>query len=747
MAPATSTPYNPSESNAPSSTLPEHMHGLVDLATLADMNRFLSESAIPDDLALAAWINGNFLYQPLDQASRPIRTPEGFTKLDHAYRRVRSLTNKTQDQWPFFDQNFKTMSSITVRNNSRGEISPGVMFQQMGNAPTTSGVTNSNDLPAPELQVPFDAKQVGRQRLQRPNSVRPSAQALTPLLSKLLTPPQLSPENDSQIASMKLDQSGEPTPAESTNSEGLPQYTDICFEPNVPVTHPELARDSDDPVAHEMPQEIAFEHRDSILERDSEHVRAASTDSGLDSLRDAGAGKSRGVNGRFQPKDLASHASERTIQMCTTNTKPAKTSRKSKPTVAEEVALPMTQPAHIAPINNENMESPVQPPLRKPEGKYLETQAGFRASDLSVVGTGEETAVFTTEASKLRVHLNDLTSKGSTPTSTLAVDSNAVISNLDRLPPYSLLRTSKRRSPPSFQTSSRKRGRPSKSEAAPVAHDAVHSSGTNIVQTAMPNDSKTKTTPEKIGVTTRRSTRRSAAAGSEVTTVPEPEWIHDAPPKESKASEFENEDTTMVGAIAEGNSTLQEQSAPTPVLKAKFLQSKVVPRAPSPRATRSRTSLLDQTSLHDSTSGSANGHLLDIAMTQMSKGDPKLIEGDPAHHMDAPGQDNKSLSNNSTMTSASESSNGGAPLPRETTLPLAVSDVPRQPFRELTKGKIEYFARVYTATGPIDVPMAAAQIKHEEEHLLKKYAAFVSKKGIAAIGLDMFREIYVSVKE
>jgi hypothetical protein len=139
-APATYTPYG---NSAISMTLPDHCDGIIDIRTLQDIHNALCESIAEDDLVLAAWIKSNYLYD-LTQAGLPIRTTEGFSKLDRAYRRVRSLTNKAQDKWPFFDQKWKTMSSTTVRNNARGEAAPGVTMPGMNSGARDSAITNGH---------------------------------------------------------------------------------------------------------------------------------------------------------------------------------------------------------------------------------------------------------------------------------------------------------------------------------------------------------------------------------------------------------------------------------------------------------------------------------------------------------------------------------------------------------------------------------------------------------------------------
>jgi hypothetical protein len=122
--------------------LPETVVGMIDLATLGDIHHCLNESALEDDLALAAWVKQYFLYEPTTSPGREIRTTEGFAQLDRAYRRVRSLTNKAQDKWPFFNKAWKEMSATDVRNNARGEAAPGVILPGMINAVHESSMSN-----------------------------------------------------------------------------------------------------------------------------------------------------------------------------------------------------------------------------------------------------------------------------------------------------------------------------------------------------------------------------------------------------------------------------------------------------------------------------------------------------------------------------------------------------------------------------------------------------------------------------
>ncbi|KAH6642503.1 hypothetical protein C7974DRAFT_385550 [Boeremia exigua] len=94
---------------------PAQTGGFIDVECLTDIHKYLSQSEKSDDTTLAAWIKQQYLQEPLIETGRLIRDSEGFANLDKAYRRVRHLTGKAVDKWPFFDQNWKKMSSAAVR--------------------------------------------------------------------------------------------------------------------------------------------------------------------------------------------------------------------------------------------------------------------------------------------------------------------------------------------------------------------------------------------------------------------------------------------------------------------------------------------------------------------------------------------------------------------------------------------------------------------------------------------------------
>ncbi|XPS67839.1 hypothetical protein M3J07_000135 [Ascochyta lentis] len=173
----------PSSADAPFMKLPEHVDGFVDVQTLIDIQKYLSESGQSDDVTLADWVKEQYLYEPVIEEGRQIRDTEGFVKLDAAYRRVRLLTGKAQDKWPFFHRNWKKMSSVVVKNAILGnaamctsrQITNGGVY----NSPMSNGFDGQLDsrLHDSESQTPFGAKNPSRhQKPSQPAAPIPASQ-------------------------------------------------------------------------------------------------------------------------------------------------------------------------------------------------------------------------------------------------------------------------------------------------------------------------------------------------------------------------------------------------------------------------------------------------------------------------------------------------------------------------------------------------------------------------------------------
>lgn len=106
----------PPDGAFPATKVLELVDGYIDMEILDDIHMSLRQSEKGDDIALAAWIKQSYLQEPLNEIGRPIRNAEGYANLDKAYRRVRQLTGKAKDKWPFFDRTWKKLSSTVVKN-------------------------------------------------------------------------------------------------------------------------------------------------------------------------------------------------------------------------------------------------------------------------------------------------------------------------------------------------------------------------------------------------------------------------------------------------------------------------------------------------------------------------------------------------------------------------------------------------------------------------------------------------------
>jgi hypothetical protein len=101
--------------------LSTRVEGYVELQTLSKIEATLRNSTILADIELAHWIQKNYLFQPVGEFEdgRPVQGRDGFERLNHAYKRVRLLTNRAQDKWPFFDRYWKKFPASTVHQASQ----------------------------------------------------------------------------------------------------------------------------------------------------------------------------------------------------------------------------------------------------------------------------------------------------------------------------------------------------------------------------------------------------------------------------------------------------------------------------------------------------------------------------------------------------------------------------------------------------------------------------------------------------
>lgn len=326
--------------------IPDHVDGIIDLKTLEDIHQQLSVSSTENDQELAIWIKEHYLYEPITQPGRQIRTAVGFSQLDRAFRRVRTLTNKAQDKWPFFDRKWKEMPSSTVRNNARGESAPGIGFPGMPGPMRGLPVTNGHIARPDDSSASTAERQFGFQGGPAPSSFVSFGSAGQPPIRhrhqrqqvfSLPIPNSPVPLPSSTKASSKVlpgsekpsDSQDQPVPQKQAeqnlrSTDDLPKYTGECKPVGLWSLRPQSILTNLYFLANRKitdffsPSEGPGSARSaSVQELRSEGVKVPSEESksGLmpesddmaqlaaaEVAREAGNGKVRGLNGRYLTK-------------------------------------------------------------------------------------------------------------------------------------------------------------------------------------------------------------------------------------------------------------------------------------------------------------------------------------------------------------------------------------------------------------------------------------------------------------
>ncbi|XP_014558093.1 hypothetical protein COCVIDRAFT_95458 [Bipolaris victoriae FI3] len=695
MMPNTNTPYNPAAHSTPTTLLPEEVFGYIDVVTLADIHRYLRESEAQDDIDLAAWIQENYLYGvEKDQPTATIRTAQGFAQLDRAYRRVRSLTNKAQDKWPFFDRNFKEMSSATVRNNARGEAAPGVLYpiekaQKASTAVEQLGASSiSNTSSAPGLQVPFASVKPSRHQLCKQEETRPAQQNPTLLPSNLPATPAQQQAREKVLV----------------HSKNLAQETSMCTDTTTDANSREM-------IEAELPQPAPTSigrtrdaAEDVKIENPSTSPSSGSKlnddDSKANPVRDAGGGKVRGPNGRYLSKD-DDLSSLKKIK------KPRGKGGRPRLKSSDENHL-MTvdgfsdKPEELS-TGDEDVSVEVQTPSTPPPDQKIEEQNKSNpATTLAVLDT---TSPLTTKNETE----NQATSLTESTPAYLAAEADPVLSNLDRLPPNSR-RAIKRKSEPVVQEGERKRGRyggivgrPRKSEQRENRQSAQ---GNDLIQ--VHGEHGPDSLPQ---MTTRRSARQSAAANLDTSKADELTSEHEQ--KDSKLLEKEvtaetspsnesmttAEDKTM-GGMEEKDMPTIHKNTPAPARKSK----KKGARSSAEPSTRKR---------------SAKTPKADLSKMSLEKTAPV-----PA-----------------TASSTDMEKDGTTPTSSDSAGFITVSGT-----KKTHTGHLELFARLTTGHGIIEFPIPTDQLNSDEAKMVEKYAEWNAQPDAVPVPYDQFRQIFSFAK-
>ena len=283
-----------------------------------------------------------------------------------------------------------------------------------------------------------------------------------------------------------------------------------------------------------------------------------------------------------------------------------------------------------------------------------------------------------------------------TPAYLLAAEADAVPSNLDRLPPNSR-KALKRKSEPILQSGERKRGkyggivgRPRKSEQRETK---------NAIETE--NSPQKKAEPVELlpQMTTRRSTRRSAAAN-----LGTPEPAEPATKTQKKTPKSLEKQVSSQEPVGNGQGGANEQEMMGNAEADASRPSSASPVAPTKTPDRDLLGLaLGKTS------------------SAVSRAQPGVYQS-PYQPLTQPLP--------------------GAPQNAKPDVHMVNGLEQGYP-----PGHFELLARLTTGKGTLEIPISADQINSDEAKIIKKYAEWNAKPDAVNIPYDQFRQLFSFVKK
>ena len=339
----------------------------------------------------------------------------------------------------------------------------------------------------------------------------------------------------------------------------------------------------------------------------------------------------------------------------------------------------------------------------------------------------------------------------------LAAESDPVVSNLDKLPPYS--RRPKRKSEPAVQQGPRKRGpgRPRKSEQSKLAAEQEAQTGladergeTGAVAGQQPAQMRT------------RQSRRSAAAAKPDPPTPAAPAPTMPTPRETEQS-FNDQDETMVDVDDKDTTVGHEVATPAP--KASKLASPSATRKTKRSAAKGKSQAAlvvdSEADVEDD-----EDELLRLGLDMTSgackrKAPQELIEQPPVEEAQKESENGAMKDTTSEPTAApagslAETLNGTsmtAPEQAATPAKKSPEDLVVAPSRKATNGtapdgfvaprmpeNVEFIARVKTATGGVEECPVALDNLSDDLALVQKYAAWMSDKKMQ-IPFEAFKSI------
>jgi hypothetical protein len=246
-------------------------------------------------------------------------------------------------------------------------------------------------------------------------------------------------------------------------------------------------------------------------------------------------------------------------------------------------------------------------------------------------------------------------------------------------------------------------------------------------------------------MTTRRSTRRSGVANMD---QPTPAKATPLPPSTKAPAQTEDQkDATMVDAGDENVDA--DQKAPSPTL--------VLVKPPSQRITRAKASAIIETSsqsapsMHQDASDKENIDVLSPALAKASSSTKR--SGTKKTAVTEPVTDVSATRNGTSKTPAKPEAKSvtdtlSQPEPTPASLPVD-STPPNASLDDAAttqgRGKVEFFARVHTATGIVEVPVDTDDLSDDVE-IIQKYAEW-SKKEKVPIDYHAFKSIFGFAKK
>ncbi|KAF1363829.1 hypothetical protein EJ07DRAFT_151916 [Lizonia empirigonia] len=446
---------SPADETPPSMKPPEHVDGFVELGTLLDIHKCLSESGNKNDIDLATWVKNQYLQEPLEDIGRFIRDSEDFTKLDAAYRRVRHLTGKAQDKWPFYDMNWKKISSTVIKkillNNVATGASGPVTNGEVRDSPMSNGFDGQHDLAShgTKLQEPLVTKNCAGQQV-------PSRISSEPAGSTPVSQPRTEPK--AQRQDLLLDHwltitTSESSSASKTGRAARPTMQNNCSG----ISSPEDTLNG--------------------------------TTSPVESFQDAGAGKVRGPHGRFVNNSKSPRA-----EIEGPDVDSVKKSR-SSPALEGE--------------SGENVDSSGKE-IKEPESAYALLSGPNQDSGSKALRSSTPEGAVPQPSKEMQSA--SITVNGSPTSSILAAEAEAVPTSLDRLPPG--LVGKKRKSDSNIQRGGTKHARGTRREV--IGRSRISELATMDSQLDAKVGARTEKVPPKPRtVATRRSARKSAVSALE----------------------------------------------------------------------------------------------------------------------------------------------------------------------------------------------------------------------------------------